>query len=124
MIDDNKFVIYNLPSLVIEPVNIEELGGFCPYILKKLDNGDIKVFSLNEEIINESNKDVLDDATSYAYFCPVSYRSGMMVDDRSVFACITDEENRIVAYEIINGGDYSLEDYVNKKDFELAIKRC
>lgn len=123
MQSDDKTIIYDMPSLVIEPVDVNELGGFNPYLVKQLDNGDLKVLSLNEEIINESNKDVLDDAVNYAYFCPVSYKNGLMVDDRSVFACITDDDNRIIAYEVINGESDSLEDYISLNSYELTIKR-
>ncbi len=120
---NDKRKIYSRPSLVIEQINKEELGGFYPYVLKQLDNGDIKVISLNEEIISDDNKTILDDAKCYAYFCPVSYNNGKLIDDRAVFACITDNENRIVAYEVINGFSESLEDYINENTLELTIKR-
>lgn len=113
MIKEENGVVYSLPPLILIPKGENETTRNKYYVWKK-ENGNYEVSNANSYVDNnfEGNEREIE-VGEFGF--DVYYEMAKDVKDRPVFAVIIDENREIMAYEVINGYDALLEDYIETK---------
>ena len=106
-------VVYCLPPLILIPKGENETTRNKYYVWKN-ENGNYEVSIANSFADNnfEGNEREIE-VGEFGF--DVYYEMAKDVKDRPVFAVVIDENREIMAYEVINGYDALLEDYIETK---------
>lgn len=108
--DKENGVVFNYPQLMLIPKGENETSRNKYYVWKN-ENGRLMVASANS--LHLYNYEGYNNEENMAEFgANIYYELAGSIKDRPVFACIVSEEGEILAYEVINGFEASIDDYL------------